>query len=243
VQIWKADKESRNAERIHNKEHDDDQLKIAALQQSVTILGQDNLREHDQDVTELHKLQDQVTELKLGKLTEEDRKKISLLEAQLKQALAPKPKAKLEFGFAYANMKKGEIRKDMYAPANGDTVKLRFSVTNVSETNASGISIWIRICDACKYHTEPARSEKPANSIETDRLYHIPEIPPGIALAEIAIEIEVPREFNRAGVSFFYRCPDCVLDEEPQVLWCDVGQIPIPKFSAPTPISKKKPVS
>jgi hypothetical protein len=118
-QILWADREGQKNEKKHAEEHDADKKQIAGLGRSVQTLNDANQTQYDRNQAELHKLQDQLNEIKIGKASEELRKKIGLLEAQLDKSLAPKPKAKLDFGFYDADLKKDEIRSNMYIPADG----------------------------------------------------------------------------------------------------------------------------
>jgi hypothetical protein len=237
-QIWRADKDSRDADKKHAAEREVDGKQISSLQSGIATLGQVNETQYQRNRDELHGLRDEILQLKLGKLTEQDRQKIADLEARLDKALAPKPKAVLDFGFFYPHLKQGEIRKDLYVTSNDNFIHLPFQVANVSGVNAAGLTIWVRICDICKFHSEPVSSIKPMNSPESDRLYKWPELQPGISVDEIVVDVDLPREITKAAVSFQYRCADCVVDESWKTLWVDVGQLPLPKFSKTAPTSK-----
>lgn len=238
AQIWRTDHEGQKADKRHSEEHTQDQLKISGLQHSVDTLGQVNNTQYDRNQKQLIGMQDELTKLKIGLLTAEDRKKFAALEGKLDTAIQPKPKAELDFGFFYPNLKQGDIRKTFYVTSNGEAVKIPLMVANVSDVNAQSISIWVRICKECKFHSEPVGSEKAANSYENDRFFHWNELQAGVGNAEIAVDIEVPREFSRISVSLKYRCADCVV-EDWHPLWVDVGQIPMPKYSAPSKPPKK----
>lgn len=238
-QIWRADKDSRNAEKKHSAEREADGKRISGLQSGITTLTQVNETQYQRNQEQLRGLRDEILKLKLGKLTEQDRAKITSLEAQLDKALAPKPKAVLDFGFYYPDLKQGETRKDLYVTSNGDFIHLPFLVTNVSNVNATGVTIWVRICEVCKFHGEPARSIKAENSPEYDRLYKWPEVAPRVAVGEIVVDLDLPREITRLAVSFQYRCADCVIEDSWKTLWVDVGQLPLSKFSKTAATSKK----
>jgi hypothetical protein len=111
VQIRKADRETREADAKHIGEHSADQQKISGLQDSVSTLLNVNKTQYDRNQDQLRELRDQVLQLKLGKLTEEDRKKIAVLEAELEKALAPKPKAKIDFSFYDPKMKRARSQR------------------------------------------------------------------------------------------------------------------------------------
>src|SRR5260221_106593 len=86
-QIWRADKDSRNAEKKHSAEREADGKQISSLQSGITTLTQVNETQYQRNQEQLSGLRDQIVQLKLGKLTEQDRAKIMSLEAQLDKAL------------------------------------------------------------------------------------------------------------------------------------------------------------
>lgn len=237
-QIRKADKESRDTDTKHAQEHQQDQQKISGLQDSLTTLAKVNDVQYQRNQEQLQRLRQELSDLKSSKMTAEDREKIGRLEAQLREALAPKPKAVMDFGFYYPNLAVGEIRKDVFLASNGSPIKVPLVVSNVSKVNATDLMVWVRVCEKCKFHSEPRASIKPDKSPDFDRLFKIGELPPGVANGEINVEIEVPRDVTRAAISLSYRCPDCEIEEDWHTLWIDIGQLPIPKFAPPACTAK-----
>jgi len=238
-QIWNADNENHEAEHARTKQHDNDQQQIIQLQQSVTNLSVTNDQQYKRYLEQITKLQSEVSDLKLARLTEADRQKIASLEEELVKARQPKPKAVLKFGFFYPNLGRDEVRTDKFISSNGAPITISFHASNVSDVNAANVTIWIRICLVCKYHSEPKGGIKVENAAEFDREFIAREIPPHIGISDITAEIEVPRDTTRAAVSFLYRCADCVIENDFQTLWVDVGQIPQPHFAPPSPTSKQ----
>jgi hypothetical protein len=152
-QIRKADKESRDADTRHAQEHQQDQQKISGLQDSLTTLAKVNDVQYQRNQEQLQKLRQELSDLKSSKMTAEDREKIGRLEEQLRDALAPKPKAVMDFGF-YLGV--SEIRKDIFLTSNGSPIKVPLVVSNVSKVNATDLSVWVRVCEKCKFHSEPS---------------------------------------------------------------------------------------
>jgi hypothetical protein len=111
---------------------------------------------------------------------------------------------------------------------------------NNSEVNAAGVTLWIRICDDCKFHQEPPESVKVPGALDSDRVYKVVEIQPGVTVIERDVEIELPRPFNQMMILFEYRCADCELEQDWQVLTVNVGRISVPQFSAPAHTTKSK---
>ena len=229
-QIIKSDKESRKAEKDHIKEHGDDERQISVLQQSITSLHQDNQTQYDRSQAVLRELQDQVTQLKLGKLTEEDRKKISALEAQLQAALAPKPKAKMAFGFYEPDMKKDDnLRVEKYFSIEGEVLKLNLALHNTSDVRTGNITGWVHLCKECKLHNEPPDSIKERGASDLERHYRIADVPPGVFVQMADVEVEIPLWMTRMPISFAYTCDDCNAQLDEQTIWATIGRIPVPK--------------
>ncbi len=238
-QIRKTDREAHEADTKHAIEHNTDQQKISGLQDSVNMLTKVNEIQYERNRDELVKLRDQVNDLKLAKLTEEDRKKIATLETQLDKALAPKPRANLQFSFDASDLNKGEVRSTLYVPIDEGVIKFGFVTENNTEINAPKVTVWVRACLECKFHREPPGAIKVPGAMDIERIYQIEEIQPGVAIHEPDVEVEVPQWMTRMPISFDFRCADCELEKEWQNLWVNVGRIPTPQFSTPTSTSKK----
>jgi hypothetical protein len=236
-QILKTDKENLEAAEGRTKQHDGDQKSIVQLQQSVSNLSNTNDQQYKRYLEQIAKLQSELNDLKLAQLTAADRQKIAALEEELVKARQPKPKAVLKFSFFYPDLKTDEIRTDKFITSNGAPIKIPFAILNVSDVNAPNISVWIRLCNVCKFHSEPKNGIRAENTSEYDREFFIRELPPHIAVTDIGAEIEVPRDLTKAALSFKYRCPDCALENDFQTLWVDIGQLPQPHFSPPSPTS------
>jgi hypothetical protein len=226
VQIRKADREAHKANDDHTTEHTADQQQISGLRESVNTLTSVNQIQYERNRDELLKLQDRVNELKLAKLTQEDRKKIADLESQLDKALAPKPKANLKVGFYQPNLQRGQIVSTLDLPANDGVVKFSFLVSNISDTDASKVTVWIRACNECKLHREPPEAIKVPGALEIERIYHMDEVQLGVSVVEHDIEIEVPSWMTRMPVTFDYRCADCEVEKDWQDLWVNVTRAP-----------------
>jgi hypothetical protein len=237
--IW-TNRDNKKNESDRAAEHRSDELQIAGLEKAVTTLKDTNQTQYERNQIELGKLRDQLNKIDKNQLTVNDKKEIALLQRELNESMAPKPKAKLDFTFWDSDLKKGEIRANRYIPADGKLVKFTFGGVNTSEINATGVSVWIRICDDCKFHSEPVQSIKIPNTLECDRMYKIAEVQPGVAFNEPEVEIDLPEKFTRMAISFQYRCADCVLEKDWQTLWADISRSSNPlHMSLPATTSKK----
>jgi hypothetical protein len=229
-QIRKSDRESRKAEKDHIKEHGEDQRQNSVLQQSIKSLHEENQLQYDRNQNVLHDLQQQVAQLKLGKLTAEDREKISVLEAQLKAALAPKPKAKMAFGFYEPNMKKGDnLQVEKLFSIEGEVLKLNLALHNTSDVRTGNITGWVHLCNECKLHNEPPDSIKERGASDLERHYRIADVPPGVFVQIADVELEIPLWMTRMPISFAYTCDECNAQLDEQTVWANIARIPAPK--------------
>ena len=138
--VWQArvsDQENKKAKSDKKVQHDADQSQITQLQQLVRDLSASNEIQYQHQEARVQKLQDKVEQLKLSALTREDKNQIAALQDELSKARAPKPKANLEFGFYYPNLKIGEVRQDKFITSNGQPIKVPFSIVNPSKVMAT----------------------------------------------------------------------------------------------------------
>jgi hypothetical protein len=230
-------------ENKHVQERDADKLQIAGLSQSIETQTQNNETQYLRHQQELRALQDQVSDLKKDIATKELRTRMGTLQARLESALAPKPKAKLECSF-WSPGAQAENLTEIYAPAEGNIVTFSFYIMNRSDVYAKDISLWLRICDDCKFHKEPELSQRVPGSPDSDRLFKNFDLAAGVAFQKITVEMEVPPPFTRAGIGTKYRCADCEIEQEYEHLWINVGRQAVPDFSPHGPQTtkpKKKP--
>jgi hypothetical protein len=223
----------------HFEERQQDRDQIIRLQTSLRDLGEQNALQYKHNHDQLHEIEEQVTKLKLSKLSAEDRAKIEALQLELAQAVAPKPKAKLDLSFYQRGIKTGEIHKTAYAHANGDVFSFSFFVENNSNVNANHVKLWIRICQECKFHTEPPGAIKVPGAEDFERLYTNFDVPVGVSYQKMDVEVEMPSPFNAMPATFDYRCDDCEIEPEWQRLDVNVGRIMPPHFYRPATIPKK----
>jgi hypothetical protein len=237
-QIKKADMENREAEQNRQKQHELDQQQITGLEQKVESGNEENEKQYQRNQTQLEDLRDRLAALKLSSLTERDRDEIATLQKELNESLA---KATIDFGFGPSSIK-NTLRKDLFVTSNGNPVKVPIYVLNTTAVNAKSVIIWTRICERCKFRSEPRSSFKAPGAPESDRLFKWPDLPGQTTSAEIELEIDVPREITRMEISLTYRCETCAFQKEWQGLWVDVGQLPLPNFyTTPAKTSKNPP--
>jgi len=97
-----------------------------------------------------------------------------------------------------------ELAKEISLPMNGDQVTVAFSVKNLSKSNtAKSVRLWIRICNDCKYVSEPAESVHVNGALDTERTWNAIDLPPDARWQREEVVMPVPRPYN--GMMFGIR--------------------------------------
>jgi hypothetical protein len=230
--IRQTSKDASASDQQHQRERQKDVEQIAGLTQSIETQTKNNELQYLRNRDEVHRLQDQLTDLQKQVATEELRKKMDALRVQLDKALAPTPRARLQTGFWMEGIG-DELRTETYAPADENVVAFSVIVQNVSDVNAKGVNLWLRICGACKFHTEPAGFAHVAGAPDVERLYKFGDLPAGVRSQKMSIEVEVPESITKIAVGTKYRCDNCEIEKDFQQMWVTIGRIPFPKIAPP----------
>jgi hypothetical protein len=237
-QAHSADADSRKSDEKHRVERETDAQRIAGLTQAIETQTKNNETQYGRHQQELHRLQDQLSDLKKDVATQELRKRMAMLQQQLDKELSPKPKAKLDFTFWQSGAIAREVVTSFYAPVQSNVVQFSFSIVNNSNVSAPDISAWIRICDLCKFHTEPELSAHVPGAPDFERLYKGISLPPQVQWQKLSVEVEVPPKFTGMAVYGKYRCESCEI-EDWQKLVVTLGRLPDRTFSTPGSQPKK----
>lgn len=238
VQGYRSDVDKKTNETKHKQERDTDAQRIAGLNQSIETQIQNNETQYSRHQQELHRLQDQLSELRKDVATQELRRRMAKLQQQLDKELSPKPKAKLDFTFFQPGAGEREVVSNVYAPVEANVVRFSFSIVNNSNVNAPDVIVWLRICDLCKFHTEPELSVHVPGAPDFERLYRGINLPPQVQWQKLGVEVEIPPKYQRMAVYGKYRCESCEL-EDWQQLFVTLGRLPDRTFSTPSSPTKK----
>jgi hypothetical protein len=230
--IRQTSKEASASDQQHQRERQKDGEQIASLTQTIEAQTKSNELQYLRNRDEVHRLQDQLTDLEKQVATAELRKKMDALRAQLDKALTPTPKARLQVAF-WTDAAGEKTHTETYAPADGDVVAFAIIVLNPSDVNAKAVSLWLRICDGCKFHSEPAGFEHVPGALEIERLFKFGDLPAGTGSQRMNIEIEVPKAGTKVEVATKYRCDNCEIEKDWQPMWVTIGRIPLPKILRP----------
>lgn len=204
------------------REKSDAEKNISDLAGQVKAANQAQSDNTKMYVDSFSKMSSKLGELQTEVKTDALQKKIGTLQSELQntqKALAPGPKAKLEFTFApFTNSPPG-IRPvtDITLPKNPDgTMHFDFSILNLTDVDATDIGINFSICTRCKFASETPSLVKVAGLEDSMRLLSIPLLHAREANQVIGVDFIPPADSSPSGatiqVGFIYRCHTCVLD-------------------------------
>jgi hypothetical protein len=222
------------AEKRHSDERTADKLQIAGLNQSIETQTRNNETQYTRHQDELHRLQDQLTDLKKQVATEELRKKMDALQGRLDRALTPAPKAKLQASF-WQTALQDDIVTEIYAPVETNVVTFSITLVNHSDVDAIGdVSLWIRVCEKCKFNKEPQGFQHIDGAPDTERLMRFGDLPAGSRTQKIVVDAEVPPDSRgKMVLGTRYRCNNCEIEKDWQQMWVTLGRVPFPNSLLP----------
>lgn len=236
-------RQTRQSEARHKDERKADHDEIVALNAAIQTLNSNDQLQYERHQKQLSVLNDKFAELKKDIATEDLRKKLQTVQGLLDKSLAPRPKAKLEVGFSNGPL--NDLSSTIYAPMEDNHVKLGFSIANHTTLSVKDVNLWLRICDACKYASEPLGSVHPSGAFEKERLWTNIQLPPNVRWQLLTVEVEIPQPYTSTSLALKYSCDDCVIEKEWNVLTATLGRFAVPQFTptrpTPTPSKKVKP--
>lgn len=162
-------------------------------------------------------LLDKVIELESKVMTEELRAELSQTRNELEEmheALSAEPKAK----FILSLLAEGEMifdldntRTEISLPLSNGVVTPRFAIFNASNVYASGVKIWVQICDSCEFAEEPLHFTKIADSdyVPNMRIWNLGKSPDSTRAPVIELKIKPPPLGSPIAVTIEVRCLEC----------------------------------
>jgi hypothetical protein len=137
-----------------------------------------------------------------------------MLQGQLEKELTPAPKAKLDVSLMANSLTlTGAIVNAAYFVADGNLVHVDLSVRNNSGVNAKNVMFWLRIPQSCKFHSEPSHFEHPAGAPEFERQLRFGDLPVGVNMELIRLDLEVPSDMTSFEFGGKYRCDTCEIED------------------------------
>jgi hypothetical protein len=168
------------------------------------------------------KLSAEVSKLQTQAATEGLRNELAKVQGELQRtqkALAPPPKAVLTFTFEpFTNPPPGSNKPivpstEVALPILADgTVRVEFSVLNLSDVDALDGQIALQICDDCKFAKEPAGFQRLQGQSDRERNRTFTQIYAKTSTQNMTVDVIPPKS---AGflIGIMYRCRTCVRTE------------------------------
>jgi len=194
------------------------------------------------------KLSQKVNDLQAQVKTDDLQKKLTNVQAELQateKALAPGPKSVLRFTFVLSpGTDPAEPVTSITLPLTSEgLVHIPFTIMNSTDVTASDGEATLRVCEACKYATEPTDFRKLPGQPDTERNMPFNRVLPFTHLPEKSFDLSVPPAANKFEIGFGYRCQNCVLDKTLSKAIVYVARPfvrPLPVIPKPLPIIPKK---
>lgn len=175
----------------------------------------------DTAVQAIGNLSQKVGNLQTQIKTEDLRKQAESLQAELKatqKALAPPPKAKLQFSFSpvpftWPGQPFKSVRETMLPVRPDKSVHVEFTLENDTTVEAERVQILVQICDSCKYAKEPVGCVAQDALKPTQRECDVDHIVAKGNSAAIALDIIPPPTIEMMQIGVMYRCHTCIVPD------------------------------
>jgi hypothetical protein len=181
---------------------------------------QDNTK---QFLAHLGTLSEKITNLETRVATACLQKDLAEVRGELQRTqktMAPAPLVPLQFSFfPFTNPpypQKAVPSTDVVLPVSADgTVRVQFTVLNMSELAALDGELTLQICDQCKFAKEPDGFQHLPGQQDTHRTVKFDRILGTTAVATMTADITVPPNVASFPMGILPRCRNCVILHEP----------------------------
>jgi len=127
-----------------------------------------------------------------------------------KVGVAPVKYAQLQFAFWPEDLTKSPTDVIRAIPTGSDGVlTVDFTVTNISDTPAMTVELWVQLCNDCSFAKEPQGFEKPSGMGDRTRHKQFQQLNPGVSLEKMTIDLKTSRPYRTVLVDFRYSCATC----------------------------------
>jgi hypothetical protein len=191
---------------------------IKRLEGQVQATNDAQKENTEQFLKSFDKLSAELSKLQTQAATEELQKELAKVKGELQKtqrALAPGPKAVLAFSFEQPPPGKPVVPSTkVRLPLRADgTVRVEFTVLNLSDVYATDGEITLRICDICKFAKEPETFLRVSGQPDTARIMPFKQFPPRTSMPTMTVDISPPAAPGFL-IGIVYRCLTCVIDVE-----------------------------
>jgi len=106
------------------------------------------------------------------------------------------------------------ILDESILPDSDGTISVDFTVTNISDTAADSVDMWVYICDRCVFASEPSGFDKPSGMRDVERHKMFASLNPGVSLEKMTVKIKFPpfsagTQFVNTELDLKYSCATC----------------------------------
>jgi hypothetical protein len=125
-----------------------------------------------------------------------------------KVVVPPQKFPDLQFGLANSTGT-GLIASEEVDPDASGSYPVNFMVTNISDTAAQAVDIWIILCDQCTYASEPEGFDKPTGMAPQIRHKLFGDLNPGVSMATMTVHVKTNQPFQNMVMGLKYSCKNC----------------------------------
>lgn len=197
----------------NGKKADEQASQIASLTTAVDTANNNQVQNTKVFTESIEHFSTKLTTLETGIKTADLRDEADHLRVELAktQKALITPRAVLTPGIVANPSKPDDLQLSTYVLVpNGRPVSFEISLVNNGEVSARPGSFVLRICDACKFHSEPPGFTHPRGQQEFERTLMFDRVLAGIRIQSIPIEVDIPDNLSKFQVGFRAYCENCV---------------------------------
>jgi hypothetical protein len=145
-----------------------------------------------------------------GQISDTISKSTSDITNSLGKVGTPTPKyAQLQFSLWPGNPAQLPLTSSLVRPNADGSFSVDFTVTNVSDTEATTVELWVYLCDNCEFSGEPKGFDRPTGLPEKARHKIFSSLNPGVSLEKMTVDVKVDPGFQYFTLGFVYSCATC----------------------------------
>jgi len=190
-----------------------------------TEKGKDDTKIHDlakinQQVLDINKELLQIVKAPNFAKNPETLSKVDEIERNI-SSIENKSKVTMRFTFCPNGQLPKTFIDTITVPIDNGIITVDYAVKNISSVQTNSGSIWMQICDECKFAEEPKDSIRTSSSPATVRTkYFNTPFSAGMFLSSTKLKIIPPSGAHACFIGFKYGCDKCppIDDDHPQML-------------------------
>jgi hypothetical protein len=208
-------------------------LRASKADQLVALKAVDKSVEHtDRQISRVeNQLQDSTTKIndRLNTLSGQVSKSETDLNGSISKVGVPVPKyAQLQFSFWSEDASKMPLVANTVTPDLEGVLSVDFTVTNISDTAATQVDLWVVLCDQCLFAKEPEGFDRPKGTNERIRHKLLVLLNPGVSLEKTTLDVKTTGFYSLVLLAFKYSCTTCGNSPPAQTLKVFTNQALLP---------------